>query len=331
MFQPIKIRYYVSALQERGFEAEATLLGSGIQQERFDDPAYLIDLYQCQIVVENMIRLTGDQGIGLDVGKRMQLADFGILAHAMISSSTLQQAALYWVKYSNLAGMMINIHLDSTGDEWTIEYQAEQQTGFIYNFCVEEMSVSGLQMVPVLTGQPVLLQEAQFSYPAPLHAEKYEEYFDCPIRFNAHKSAITIKSPGISTPLPRNDEQLHDICDQHCQQIMREFGQYSFVISSLRKHFLANPGAIPSFVQAAEFMDMSPRTLRRRLLEEGTHYQALVQQFRLDIANRYLKSRQLNTKEVGDLLGYSDTNAFRRAFKSWTGKTIKEYYSSVSK
>ncbi|NIB38832.1 AraC family transcriptional regulator [Pseudomaricurvus alkylphenolicus] len=325
MFHPVKIRYYLSVMQERGITPEAALLGSGINQERLDDADYLVDLSQCQIVVENMIRLTEDQGIGLDVGNRVNLADFGIIAHAMVSSGTLQAAAQHWVTFSNLTGMLINIKLEPEEEQWTIVYSSAIQSGFIFNFCVEEMTVAGRNIVKALTGEPLSIKEVYLSYPAPLHAEKYKNYFECPIYFNARRCAVVIRSPALSFPLPRNDEQLHRIANQHCRHILRTTGYRDLLVSKLRKLFLSNPGAIPAFEQAAEHLQLAPRTLRRRLLEEGTNYKSLTQKFRLELTTAYLRSRQLRIDDIAILLGYSDANAFRRAFKSWTGSTLTNY------
>ena len=75
---------------------------------------------------------------------------------------------------------------------------------------------------------------------------------------------------------------------------------------------------------------MSARTLRRHLQEEGASYQKLVGEFRADLAQEYLRSSSISTKEVAFLLGYNDTNAFRRAFKEWTGTTVQEYRAQLA-
>ena len=326
MLKPVKLRYYLAVMHARGFDADATLMGSGIDPGHLNDPAYLVDLKQCQIVVANMIRLTGDQGIGLDVGGQARLADFGIISHAMVSSRTLRQAAGYWVRYSNLVGSLIRISVVEGGKgQWTAMLTGTEQMGFIYNFCVEEMLVAGVKMVDALTGTPAILKEVQLSYPAPMHAARYREYFSCPLHFNAPRCSITILSPAIDSILPSNDEELNQVCEKHCSQVMRQIGGESLIVSQLRSLFLRNAREIPTLQQAAELVGLSPRTLRRRLQEEESSYQNLVNQFRLNLAAEYFKSEHLTPKEVGDLLGYSDTNAFRRALKSWSGQTIGRY------
>ncbi len=69
---------------------------------------------------------------------------------------------------------------------------------------------------------------------------------------------------------------------------------------------------------------MSPRTLRRHLGAEATSYQAVLDELRCDLAREYLATG-LKPKEISHLLGYRHTNAFRLAFKAWTGQTPGQF------
>jgi AraC-like DNA-binding protein len=61
------------------------------------------------------------------------------------------------------------------------------------------------------------------------------------------------------------------------------------------------------------------------LHEEGHSFKTLLNEFRVDLAKEYLGTSRMTAKETAYLLGFKDSNAFRRAFKSWTGKTIHEF------
>ncbi|MCM1012326.1 helix-turn-helix transcriptional regulator [Brevibacterium sp. XM4083] len=68
-------------------------------------------------------------------------------------------------------------------------------------------------------------------------------------------------------------------------------------------------------------MATSPRTLQRQLKAEGTSFQAVLAETRENLARHYLVRNDLRTAEIAFLLGYTDTNSFYRAFKTWTGMT----------
>ena len=88
----------------------------------------------------------------------------------------------------------------------------------------------------------------------------------------------------------------------------------------LRELFLANPSLLPDLKQAAHTLGMSERNLGRKLSSEGLTYQALKDQFRLDLSRQLLVSGNVAQKEVAYLLGFTTPSAFSRAFKSWTGQ-----------
>jgi len=73
-------------------------------------------------------------------------------------------------------------------------------------------------------------------------------------------------------------------------------------------------GRFPPVEEAADHLHMSPRTLRRRLDEEGTNYQRIVHELRRQLAETYLRDSMLSIAEIADMLGYNDVSNFRRAF-----------------
>jgi AraC-like DNA-binding protein len=326
MLRPVKLRYYVDAMQARGFAPRQVLRGSGMDMRQLSSPDALVNLHQCQVVVANMIRLTGDQAVGFDMGSRMQLADFGIIAHAMISARTLRQAINYWLQYSNLVGMLIRLTLlEQANRSWSVVFTATEPMGFIYNFCVEEILVAGVKLGTALSGEPLRVKELRLSYPAPLHADLYAQHFQCPVHFNAERSSITVLSPRIDAPMPGNDDELNAVYRRHCSRMLRQVSGPDPVTARVRGMLLRRSAAIPGLEEAAVELGMSDRSLRRHLQQEGTSYQQLVNRFRYDLAGEYLSGDHLSPKEVGYLLGFSDTNAFRRAFRSWSGQTISAF------
>jgi len=72
---------------------------------------------------------------------------------------------------------------------------------------------------------------------------------------------------------------------------------------------------------AARRLRLSGRSLQRRLREEGTRFQDVLDTTRADLARDYLTSTDLNVAEISYLLAYRDPNSFYRAFSGWTGQT----------
>jgi AraC-like DNA-binding protein len=73
----------------------------------------------------------------------------------------------------------------------------------------------------------------------------------------------------------------------------------------------------------ARRLGMTPRSLQRRLKDEGTVFQTVRDEMRRELADQYLK-KGMSLAEISFLLGFSEPSAFFRAFKRWTGLTPME-------
>lgn len=72
-------------------------------------------------------------------------------------------------------------------------------------------------------------------------------------------------------------------------------------------------------------LGLSTRTIQRRLAAENTTFQDLLMVVRAEFAKKYLRDTSVSAKEIAFLLGYNEPNSFLRAFKLWTGKTVREF------
>jgi len=82
---------------------------------------------------------------------------------------------------------------------------------------------------------------------------------------------------------------------------------------------------IPAQEEIAKQLHLSTRTLRRRLKEEGTSYNQVVDSTKKSIALDLVENSTLSVSLVAESLGYFETTNFNRAFKRWTGMSPTEY------
>lgn len=85
------------------------------------------------------------------------------------------------------------------------------------------------------------------------------------------------------------------------------------------------PGYVPDLVRLSDMIDMSPRTLQRRLSEEGGSLSDLIDRWRFEKSIHYLVHTQLKINDVSELLGYANASNFERAFRRWTQTTPRKF------
>jgi len=326
LLKPTKIRSYLAAMKVRGFSIKAVLAGTDLTEHQLQDPALLVEQHQRERVIHNMLRLSGNPALGLELGIASQAVDVGVLAYAQMSARSMREALALWIRYSGVAGTTIPIRLDEkSSNDWGVVYDIDNTAGPVAWFSAEELVGMAASFGPAIGGSAFMLRECSFSYAAPPHWERYALLLRCPVRFNARQTSMRPKSPDLDWTLPGSDPEFHLICLRYLKQVTRQIGHERPITSRLRTLLLSRPATPPSLDEAAEYLGMSARTLRRHLQQEGSRYQGLIDRVRLDLATEYLQGEHKSIKEVGYELGYRNVNAFRRAFKSWTGNTIQDY------
>lgn len=329
MFDSRKINSYLSAMARRNIPASEVLANSWIKQEDLTNPDFVVDLAQSQILIHNMINLTGNQALGLELGKEITIADMGIVAYGMLTSPTMREAINMWTSYApSLYGTMINLAIEEDKNKWHLLLSEKLPQGACYQFCMEEYLMLSLYLGKQLCGKPSILSGVEVVYPPPPHAGKYRKLLGCDVKFSMARNRISIISPKLDEPLQTKDEYLNSIYQQYCEQRAGRMVMGGAFSARVRNHLIKYLGRTPNMDQIAREMRCSSSTLRRRLLDEKVLFREIVAEFRRDLALQYFKTTKVSTKEVAYLLGYKDVKPFIRAFKSWTGMTVTDYKKS---
>lgn len=91
------------------------------------------------------------------------------------------------------------------------------------------------------------------------------------------------------------------------------------------------PAARTGAEDVALALGISRSTLQRRLREDGTSYQEVLDATRRDMAIRYLTKTTLRADEIASVLAYRDANSFSRSFRRWTGQAPVAYRQGMGR
>ena len=162
--------------------------------------------------------------------------------------------------------------------------------------------------------------------PPSVDVQTYRTIFGCDVKFNQDCSGVRILEQSLELTVPEANPDLLGTLLGHATQIMREVdaGQRVSIRARNMLRLTLREGVIRREEIAAR-LDMSGRTLQRHLISEGTHYQQLLQQLRLEMAHHYLRNTALPIESIASSLGYSEARSFYRSFHQWTGQTPGDY------
>jgi AraC-like DNA-binding protein len=178
------------------------------------------------------------------------------------------------------------------------------------------LSTQGL--IESVLGRPMSQGRFELPYAVPEHAEVYERLFHAPVRFGCPGAAIIIPAEWLSIECPLADPALHDAALQSLLSAARQLRAGRTLVARVEE-ILARRGAKLGLPAAARLLGVSPRTLNRRLEQEGTTYLSLVERLQRAQAEALLRDPELTIVEIAHLLGYEDTANFGRAFRRWFG------------
>jgi AraC-like DNA-binding protein len=156
-----------------------------------------------------------------------------------------------------------------------------------------------------------------FSFDEPGYASLARELFGCEVEYGASWSGFSLPLKAVEVPLKTADPEALREAALVCQRELDALTADESVSARVRRVILAKRDGMPSLEVTARMLHMTPRTLHRRLVNEGTSFRGIIEEVRHTLAVEHLKSGRSSMQEIAYMLGYSDLANFRRAFKRW--------------
>lgn len=275
----------------------------------------------------NAIRVTKPiPGLGLMVGRRIKVSDHGIVGYAILSSADMGGALEIISRYHHLSNPTVRFNYHIVGEEtFLVEAPIFPFNDFATRYHLEEMLAAWIPIGALLRRGSLDFQELHLPWSRPDYDSLYDEIFHCPIRYNQSDCGARLPSSRLRERISLANPELALLCEQQCDIIAHEKYDTRKVGYQVQRLLLAQPGQFPTIGHVAGQLNMSERSLRRRLSMEGTSFSKVLEELRLRIATRYLQDTQIPSQSIAALLGYSAPANFHRAFKRVTGTTPEQF------
>ncbi|OQP38620.1 AraC family transcriptional regulator [Niastella yeongjuensis] len=299
---------------------------SGVNPEEISDSEHMVEWEKGALIWVPLLKLSGDPLIGLHIGMSAKRVLYGMFGFLIQSSKDVDQALQMVHRYGHMQAPMIEYRYTvkemavleiEQNPIWVMKYPepSRQAKDFLIAIIVTTLSsLTGKNIVPVrieLTGEMREISE-------------YRKHFGCEVLFNKDVNRIILSKEDISTPILTSDQSMFQTFSSIVadKQALLETNSTSENLKQVL--FMQFKGRIPTIEEAASALNMTPRNLQRKLLQEQTTFRDIAGEIRKEIAFQLMQNPAIKITEVSDILGYSDLTAFRKAFKSWTNATPRE-------
>lgn len=316
---------------DHGLSVERCLHNTGLSPLQLAELHSEIDSEQELQLIRNLIAaLPAQADLGLQAGLRYQLTTYGIWGYALLSSQSFRQAADLGLRYLDLTFAFNRITLREDATEAHLELDGRHLPDQVRDFLLLRDAVAVLVIQRELTGARVPLSRVQLSMPAPADPTRFIEEFGLQPEFACMHNRISFPRQLLDLPLPRANPHSAQLCELQCQALLAKRQVRSGLAGQIRDRLLSTPGRLPDMEIIASELNISSRTLRRRLEEQGSSFRQLQEEVRQALAEELLAILSLSQEEIAERLGYSEVSNFLHAFKRWKGQTPGQYRQALA-
>jgi AraC-like DNA-binding protein len=307
-----------SRLEELGVRVSAALRRAGLPLEFSRQPRVLVSTEELFALWRAIGEVSANPAIGLLLGTETKTERFNPVGLAALSSENFGAAIDQIARYKQLT-CPEEILQKKDDEEWSIQFRwllADQVEPPVLNECCFAWVLS---IARHGTGTRLSPLRVEFAQPR-AHAKTIERHLGCPVVCGVPRNAIVFRTADAERPfVTRNAELLGMLAPHFEEELKQETGDENFVERVRIAIQQKLTGRRPNIEDIADALHISSRTLQRRLQDEGSSFQRVLEEARRQLARQYLNNSVLELNEAAYLLGYEDSSSFVRAFRTWEG------------
>ena len=310
-------------MRAEGYEAAACLHGTGLSTESLKRSNKTVTLKQETVFYRNLLRLTGDPCLGVRIGQTYLPQHYGLFGYALVSATSARQALTVATEFGHhltFTWFQMSFVTDDGVASFEFRDRLLMDSDVRAMYFDRDCAAFCIAANEVLR-QPVPLKCIQLPHEGHGRRQAYEQYFGCPVSFGHDHAAIRFDKAILDVPLPFRDTEASAQLAQQCRLQLSKLTKREGLADEVRDQLMGSPGHFPGIEWVAGRLNVSARTMRRRLSEENTSYQAILDEVRFNLAQEYLLGTALPLQEIAQLVGFTEAGNFTHAFKRWAGET----------
>jgi AraC-like DNA-binding protein len=299
---------------------------------RQDTQVVFVSREQYSRLCIELFRELGDESGGMMPDVQTPVGTTRLISLSMLNSSSLLAAMRRAIEFNACCRVrqgpeVVNeLSVDDEHKEATLVYHSGDDAGAVQHSVLCSLAM-WMRVCGWLIGQHIDITSASCASPQPKFMAGIRHFFPCPVRYGQAVNSVTFSARHLDAELIRDESQLNAFLKLAPYHIVIEPFASTASITHRICGILGSDfrEEMPSFEDLTDLLNMSARTLRRRLEKEGTSYQRIKDNARRDVAISLLSRERLTVSDVAEQVGFSDPSAFHRSFKKWTGQSPGSY------
>jgi AraC-like DNA-binding protein len=274
---------------------------------------------------------SGNPHIALTAPRMAQLASFEVLGYAMMSCPNLLAGLERLARYLRIVTEAGEVRVEEVPAGWRLAFELFDGEHPVPPQRYEFDLLTFIAFCRWVAGRELRPLAVEFAHAAPVSLRPYEDAFQCPLHFGASGYGVVFGRDDVLRTLPTSNPMLAELHDRLLGEGLERLGDTQTTRRTRELIVRMLPEGEPKREEIASAQCKSERTLQRRLQEEGTSFQQLLDSTRRELAQRYLRQPKVSLVQATYLLGFSDQSIFRRACKRWFNTSPGSYRSRIGR
>jgi AraC-like DNA-binding protein len=314
----------IDDLRRRRLPVDGLLKELGLRQTDLATPEHRLPHVLVLRLIERAASLVGDASYGLRLGASRDTRDRGLLGFLLLNSPTLMDGITNLQRYSKVVGE--NLEIERNGAQVVLRFREADPAlrGLRHNS--DFIAASVMRGCRDLTRQAISPIRAEFIGEEPSPKVEYADILGCPIKFGAEWDALVYAEETTRLPAKGADDKLLRVLQEACQKIIGPTPKIQDLVHEVRELIIGKlPKGSANIDAVADELNMSNKTLERRLADRGQSFSALLDETRCKTAKHYLEETDMRVSQIAYMAGYTEPAALVRAFRRWTGTTPMKF------
>ncbi len=320
------VRNMLVGAERAGHDVDQILRNCGISPNGLKHPGFRVSFTQMARLSPELALVLQDECYGL-LSQPQRPGTFRMLCNTIVNGETIGESLDLYVDFLNVIGSPLRPQITKSELEWTVTLDPDAELKSVY--AIEHFSLVLHRTLCWLAIARIPLARVALNYPKPGHHGEYRYvFFDSQVDYDQPSCGFSFASSYLEQPNLRTKDDLEPFLNQTSATLLsqaRMDENFSMRVRHWIEKRLRYHRQAPTIEQTAQHLGMHPQALRRLLSKEGCSYQDLKMETRRDLAINLLTHKRHSVEEISELLDFSESRAFIRAFKKWTGLTPLAY------
>jgi len=315
------LRLIAEQLSRSNVDVDAWLRRAGLTEQ----PERLVPFPSFRRLVLEALAMSREPALGLFVGERLVATTHGMVGFAAVNSSSVKMALEIVERFSRLRTLLFAISHEVEEREARILFSEVLPLGDIQRPLLEAVVLSIKNVFDAITVGACQVREVAFPFEEPDYAAVARDIFGCPVRYGQGWAGFSVAPSVLDLPIKLADRAAFQEAREVCQRELDRLAANETLAARVRRLLLERQHGFPTLNVTARMLHMTPRTLHRKLVAEGSSYREELEAVRHMLALEHVRSGRFSMDEIAYRLGYTDLANFRRAFKRWEAMPPSAY------